>query len=103
MVYKEFLLELERHDTLRFISRCNSARCSVSAVEAVFQIHSGFSDEIIWSNEIPIEYLYAQNRVLRESCFKFKAPEKRIQININNLALRSYAQYTLYSLSEHWI
>lgn len=57
---------------LQLVRLGNPASRPVSAVEPIFQVYSGLSYQIVRSQQIPIEYLNGQHRVLRKRRFDFE-------------------------------
>ena len=62
---------------------------SMFAVVSVFQINGCFTNDVIWTQKIPVPYLHFQYALHRKSCLKIKRSEKRKTIDdgLSNITL----------------
>lgn len=73
---KQKKLKQKVNPHLLFISTGYSTGRSVSAVKSILKIDPGFPNQIIWTNQVPIQDLNCQHGVLRESGLNFKTSGK---------------------------
>ena len=60
---------------LRIVTRREAAGGAMATVEAIFEVNSGLSNEVVAAKEIPVEDLDVEDGVLGEGCLEFKHSE----------------------------
>lgn len=64
------------------------AGSAMSAVETVLQINLRFTDHIVSSDQVPVEDLYGQQRVLRKCCLYLETPKMQIGLQFRKSVRR---------------